>query len=179
MTKERWSVETVRAAFDIVALDAHSLTAGFTEQLGAWRPARSRGASRNASTIWRDRSCLSERGAKFMKRTFAMILAALAAVALFGALVYTVVVAAHISQPAAVTVHGLTARRLWATTVLVLALVGVMMGGLALARPANRLWSADSGRFRAIVALVAGLIAVVNGALNLASPTVVPAAATG
>jgi hypothetical protein len=102
-----------------------------------------------------------------MKRTFAIILAALAAAALFGGLVYAVLVAAHVSEPAATTVHGLTARRLWATTAVVLALVGVVIGGVALARPASRL-STDSGRLGAIVALVAGLIAVVNGGLNVA-----------
>ena len=102
-----------------------------------------------------------------MKRTFALILAALAAAALFGGLVHAVLVAAHVSEPAATTVYGLTPRRLWATTVAVLALVGVVIGGLALARPASRFGTA-SGRLGAIVALVAGLIAVVNGGLNLA-----------
>jgi hypothetical protein len=62
----------------------------------------------------------------------------LAAVALFGGLVHVVLVAAHVSEPAATTVYGLTPRRLWATTVVVLALVGVVTGGLALARPASR-----------------------------------------
>ena len=100
-----------------------------------------------------------------MKRTFAIILAALAAAALFGGLVYAVLVAAHVSEVAATTVYGLTPRRLWATTVAVLALVGVVIGGLALARPASRF---GTGRLGAIVALVAGLIAVVNGGLNLA-----------
>ena len=104
---------------------------------------------------------------KSMKRTFAMILAALAAAALFAGLVHAVLVAAHVSEPAATTVYGLTPRRLWATTVAVLALVGVVIGGLALARPASRFGTA-SGRLGAIVALVAGLIAVVNGGLNLA-----------
>ena len=50
-----------------------------------------------------------------MKRTFAYILAALGAVALFGGLVHAVLVAAHVSEPAAITVYGLTVRRLWAT----------------------------------------------------------------
>jgi ABC-type Fe3+-siderophore transport system permease subunit len=71
-----------------------------------------------------------------MKRTFALILAALAAVALFGALVYAVLVVAHVSEPAATTVYGPTSRRLWATTVTLLALVGVVIGGLALRRSA-------------------------------------------
>jgi hypothetical protein len=102
-----------------------------------------------------------------MKRTFALILAALAAAVLFGGLVHAVLVAAHLSEPAVITVHGLTPQRLWAATVAVLALVGVVIGGLALARPTSRFGTA-SGRLGAIVAPVAGLIAVVNGGLNLA-----------
>ena len=102
-----------------------------------------------------------------MKRTSAMILGAVAAAALFAGLVYAVLVAANVSEPGATTVYGLTPRRLWATTVAMLALVGVVIGLLALARPASRLGTA-SGRLGAIVALVAGLIAVVNGGLNLA-----------
>jgi hypothetical protein len=102
-----------------------------------------------------------------MKRTFALILAALVAAALFGGLVHAVLVATNLSEPAATTVYGLTPRRLWATTVAVLALVGAVIGGLALARPASRFGTA-SGRLGAVVALVAGLIAAVNGGLNLA-----------
>jgi Family of unknown function (DUF6223) len=102
-----------------------------------------------------------------MKRTFVIVLAGLAAAALFAGLVYAVLVAAHVSEPAATTVYGLTPRRLWATTVAVLALVGVVIGGLALARPAGR-FGTTAGRLGAIVALVAGLIAAVNGGLNLA-----------
>ena len=102
-----------------------------------------------------------------MKRTFALILAALAAAALFGGLVHAVLVAANVSEPAATTVYGVTPRRLWATTAAVLALVGVVIGGLALARSAGRIGTGN-GRMGAIVALVAGLIAVVNGGLNLA-----------
>ena len=102
-----------------------------------------------------------------MKGTFALILAALAAAALFWGVVYAVLVAAHLSEPAATTVYGLTAQRLWATTATVVALVGVVLGGLALARPASRFGTA-SGRLGVIVALVAGLVAVVNGGLVLA-----------
>src|SRR5215468_8767181 len=102
-----------------------------------------------------------------MKRTSALILAALAVAALFGGLVHAVLVAAQVSEPAASTVYGLTSRRLWATAVAVLALVGAVIGGLALARPASRFGTA-SGRLGATVALAAGLIAAVNGALNLA-----------
>jgi hypothetical protein len=102
-----------------------------------------------------------------MKRAFRMVVAALTAVALFVGLVYAVLVAAHVSDPAATAVYGLTPRRLWATTAVVLALVGVVLGGLALARPASH-FGTDSGRVGAIAALVAGLLAVVNGGLNLA-----------
>ncbi len=102
-----------------------------------------------------------------MKRNLAAILAALAGAALFGGLVYAVLVAAHVSEPAATTVQGLTLRRLWATVSALLALVGVVIAGLALARPASRFGSA-SGRLGANMALAAGLIAMVNGGLNLA-----------
>ena len=91
-----------------------------------------------------------------MKRTFAIMVAALAAAALFAGLVHAVLVAAHVSEPAATPVYGLTPRRLWATMAAVLALVGVVIGGLALGRPASRFGTA-SGRLEAIVALVAGL----------------------
>jgi hypothetical protein len=46
-----------------------------------------------------------------------------------------ILAAAHVSvQPAAVDAYTLTADRLWATTAAVLALVGVVIGGQALAR---------------------------------------------
>jgi hypothetical protein len=102
-----------------------------------------------------------------MKRTFALILAALVAAAVFGGLVHAVLVAAHVSEPAATTVYGLTVRRLWATTVVELALVGAVIGGLALARPASRFGTA-TGRLGATVALATALVAVVNGVLVLA-----------
>jgi Family of unknown function (DUF6223) len=113
-----------------------------------------------------------------MKRTFAVILAALAAAVLFGGLVHAVLVAAHVSEPAGTTVYGLTARRLWATTAAVLALAGVLTGGLALARPASRFGTA-SGRLGAIVALVTGFVAAVNGGLNLALATGGPGTGNG
>ena len=104
------------------------------------------------------------------KRTFALILVGLAAAALFGGLVYAVLVAAHVSEPAATTVHGATSRRLWATTAAVVGLGSVVIGGLALRRSARRI-GPGNGRRGAIVALVAGLIAAVNGGLNLAVAT--------
>ena len=108
-----------------------------------------------------------------MKRTFVLILAAVAALALFAGLVHVALMAAHVSQPAATTVHGLTPRRLWATTVALLALAGVVLGGLALRRTDGQ------GRTRTVSALVAGLIAAVNGALNLAMATGGPGTGNG
>ena len=102
-----------------------------------------------------------------MKRTVAIVFATLAAAALFAGLVHAVLVAAHVSEPAATTVYGLTARRLWATVALLLALTGVVIGGLALGRPASR-FGTGSGRLGAVTTLVAGLLAVTNGGLNLA-----------
>lgn len=96
-----------------------------------------------------------------MKRTFAIVLGAVAAAALFAGLVHSVLVAAHVSEPAATTVYGLTPRRLWATAAALLALVAVVTGCVALARPVSRFG-------RASLALGVGLIAAVNGGLNVA-----------
>jgi hypothetical protein len=112
-----------------------------------------------------------------MKRTFILILVALVAVVLFGVLVHFVLVAANLSKPAATTVYGMTPRRIWATVVIVLALLGVIIGGLALYRAARRV--GNRGRLGAIVALVAGLIAAVNGLLVLAFATGGPGSGNG
>ena len=113
-----------------------------------------------------------------MKRTFALILAALVAVALFAGLVHTVLVAANVSEPAATTVYGWTPQRLWATLANGLALVGVVMGGGALYRSARRI-GPGQGRNGAVVALVAGLIAAVNGVLVLTTATGGPGSGNG
>jgi hypothetical protein len=113
-----------------------------------------------------------------MKRSFGVIFAALAGAALFAALVHAVLVASHVAEPAATTIHGPTLRRLWATTAAGVGLVGVVAGGLALARPAGRL-GAISGRLGAIVALVAGPVAALNGGLNLALATGGPGTGNG
>jgi hypothetical protein len=112
-----------------------------------------------------------------MKRTFTLIPVALIAAALFGGLVHAVLVAAHLAEPAATTVPGLTPQRLWATTVAGLALLGVVSGGLALARPAR--FGIVSGRRGASLALGAGLIAVINGGLVLATASGGPGTGNG
>ncbi|HYF65565.1 MAG TPA: DUF6223 family protein [Herpetosiphonaceae bacterium] len=107
-----------------------------------------------------------------MKRTFVLIPAALAAAALFGGLVYAVLVAARVADPAATTVVGMTPQRFWATSAAGLALVGAVGGGLALARPAAR-------RLGARVALAAGLVAAVNGGLVVAVSSGGPGSGNG
>jgi hypothetical protein len=102
-----------------------------------------------------------------MKRNIVVIVAIVAAGALFTALVYAVLVAAQVAEPAATTVTGLTLRRLWATTAAMLALVGLVVGAIALVWPRSRVGFA-SGQLGAILALAAGLIAAMNGGLNLA-----------
>jgi hypothetical protein len=113
-----------------------------------------------------------------MKRIFTLIVAALAAAALFGGLVYVVLMAAHVSAPAVTTVYGLTPRRFWATAAAGMALIAVAVGGLAVRRSAGRIGSGD-GKSGAIVALAAGLIAIVNGGLNLAVATGGPGTGNG
>jgi hypothetical protein len=102
-----------------------------------------------------------------MKRTFAIVLGAVAAAVVFATLVHAVLVAAHVSEPAASTVYGMTSRRLWATSAALMALLGVAIGGLALARPVTR-FRTVSARHAAILALIVGLVAAVNGGLNVA-----------
>ena len=102
-----------------------------------------------------------------MKRTFAYIIVAVTAAALFGGLVYAVLLAAHASEPGAATVYGPTPRRLWASSAALLALAGVVIAWRALRRSAGHTGTRNV-RMGAIVALAAGLIAVVNGGLNLA-----------
>jgi hypothetical protein len=110
-----------------------------------------------------------------MKRTFSLIVAGIAAVALFAGLVHVVLVAAHVSAPAATTVQGLTSRRLWATTVVGLGLASVVIAGLALATR----FGASSRRLAGIVALVAAVIAAVNGAFVVAMANGGPGSGNG
>ena len=103
---------------------------------------------------------------KSLKRTLALAFAGLAAAALLAVLVHAVLLATGVSEPAAITVYGPTSRRLWATTTGALALVGVVVGGLALSRSVRRV--GDRGWLGAIVALLTGAVAAINGALVLA-----------
>src|SRR4051812_36088139 len=85
--------------------------------------------------------------------------------ALLGGLGLATPAAAHVSaQSAAVDAYTLTPGRLVGTVAALVALAGVVVGGLALARSAGRLGN-GSGRRGAIVALVAGLTGMVIGGL--------------
>jgi len=92
--------------------------------------------------------------------------------------VYGVLVAAHVSQPTPNTVRGLTPRRAWATVSALLALIGVVVGAMALVRPISR-FGASFRRLGAVVALVAGLIAAISGGLNLTVATGGPGTGNG
>ncbi|NGO07791.1 hypothetical protein G5C60_09005 [Streptomyces sp. HC44] len=70
-------------------------------------------------------------------------------------------------QPVAADAYTMTGGRLVGTVAALVALAGVVVGGLALARPAGRTGNGN-GKRRVIVALVAGLTGMVIGALNLA-----------
>ena len=102
-----------------------------------------------------------------MKRSVVLILAVVAAGALFAGLVYGVLVSANVAEPGATAVYGPTLRRLWATSAAVLTLAASGIGGWALARPGSRFGIA-SGQLGAILALVIGSVGAINGGLNLA-----------
>ncbi|MBC7888309.1 MAG: hypothetical protein H7Z13_10490 [Ferruginibacter sp.] len=113
-----------------------------------------------------------------MKRTFTYIIAALAAVALFAVIVHFVLVAANVSKPAATTVYGLTARRIWALTYMVLALISVVIGWRTLRQSAKGI-NILKGKKWVIVAIVAGMLAVINAVLNLATANGGPGTGNG
>lgn len=71
-------------------------------------------------------------------------------------------------QLQAVAPYALTSDRLWASLAAMLALVGAIIGGLALSRAARGI-GPGKGRNGAIVGLVAGLISAAVGALLLAT----------
>jgi hypothetical protein len=96
-------------------------------------------------------------------------LLAAAAAALLGIFVLAAPAAAHVSiQSDPVGAYALTAGRLWSVVAALLGLVGVVIGGLALARSAGRIGT-GTGRRGAILALVAGLAGAVIGGLVVAA----------
>ena len=102
-------------------------------------------------------------------RLVSRITCRLAAAALVGAVGLAATTAAQVpDQPPAVSAYTLTSERLAASTAAVVALIGAVIGGLALARSADRIGSGN-GRREAIVALVLGPIGVIVGGLVVAT----------
>jgi hypothetical protein len=92
-----------------------------------------------------------------------------AGTALLGVFVSAAPAAAQTAaQPSAASVYTMSAGRLTATSAAVLGLIGMVVGGLALARPHGRFGTAR-GRLGANVALAAGLIAMVLGGVVAAT----------
>ncbi|MBL3664637.1 hypothetical protein JL475_01080 [Streptomyces sp. M2CJ-2] len=75
--------------------------------------------------------------------------------------------AAHASAQSVAAGASLTTGRLVGTVAALVALAGVVIGGLALARSVGRIGHGN-GKRGAIVSLVAGMIGMVVGAVNLA-----------
>ena len=93
----------------------------------------------------------------------------LAAIAMVGGFGLAAPAAAHASvQPDAATVYTITPERIAASAAALVALIGAVIGGLALARSAGRIGNGN-GRRGAIVALVLGPIGLVVGGLVVAT----------
>jgi hypothetical protein len=100
---------------------------------------------------------------------FSRVTDLLAATAVVGGFGLATLAAAHASvQPAAATVYAMTPERIAASTAALVALIGAVIGGLALARSAGRIGNGN-GRRGAIVALVLGPIGVVIGGVVVAT----------
>lgn len=96
-------------------------------------------------------------------------LLAVAAAALLDDVGLAAPAAAHVSpQPAAAGAYAMSAGRLGAITAALAGLIGVVIGGRALARSGKRTGTGD-GRGGAITALVAGLIGIALGGLVVAT----------
>jgi Family of unknown function (DUF6223) len=93
----------------------------------------------------------------------------LLAAALIGAFGHAAPAAAQVSdQPPTVSAYTLTPKRTAASGAVVVGMIGAVIGGLALARSADRIGTGN-GRRGAIVALVMGPIGLVIGGLVVAT----------
>ena len=93
----------------------------------------------------------------------------LAGVALFAGLGFTTTTAAQGSdQPSVVSPYTFTPERIAASTAAVVALIGAVIGGLALRRSARRI-GPGHGRRGAVVALVLGPTGLIIGGLVVAT----------
>ena len=109
-----------------------------------------------------------------MKRIHGVSLGLVAA-AVSAGLVYAALWQARVAEPSAVTVHGLTARRLWATTTMALAIVSAVLACWGWLRPTSRFGTARGRR----ATMVLGSIAVLSGGLVLAVANAGPGSGNG
>jgi len=108
-----------------------------------------------------------------MRRIGVRIIIVIVSFALFLGLVHLVLLVAAVSKPPTTTVYGLTQQRQWALFAGGLALMGVILGSIALrSSVANQSW-------RPVLALVLGLTAAVIGWVNLAVATGGPGSGNG
>lgn len=112
-----------------------------------------------------------------MKRSLAIVAVSAAGAIVFAVLVHGVLVAVHRSDAAATTVHGVTPRRVWATTAVMVGLAGVGAASVALVRGARGI--GNRGRNGAIVAVASGILSAVNGGANLAVASGGPGSGNG
>ncbi|MEV4490541.1 DUF6223 family protein [Micromonospora coxensis] len=102
-------------------------------------------------------------------RTPVRLMLTAGAAALLGALGLATPAAAHVAaQPIAADAYTMSAGRLGSSIAAVLGLVGVIVAGLALARPGSRIGT-GTGRGGAYLALAAGLVGVALGGLVVAT----------
>jgi len=108
---------------------------------------------------------MSSSGARMPVR---LVLAA-AGATLTGGFGFAAPAAAHdLAQPIAASVYTMSAGRLGASVGALLGLTGVIIGGLALARPTSRI-GIGNGRLGATLALAVGLIGIALGGLVVAT----------
>ncbi|MGW4720681.1 DUF6223 family protein [Nocardia sp. NPDC004260] len=99
----------------------------------------------------------------FNRRALGVIAASFGSVSLV-----TPVLAHAATEPATVDAHTLTPGRLLGTAAALVALAGVVIGGLALARSAGRTGK-GSGKKGAVVGLTAGLTGIILGGIVVAA----------
>ena len=113
-----------------------------------------------------------------VKRTFTYILITIAAIALYFGLVHLILMVANVSKSAPSTVYGLTSKRQFALLALGLALLSVILGWRTFRKSAAHT-SILHGKSWPVVAIVAGLMAVIGSVLNLATSNGGPGSGNG
>jgi len=113
-----------------------------------------------------------------VKRTFTYILITIAAIAVYVGLVHLILVVANVSKSAPSTVYGLTSKRQFALIALGLALLSVILGWRTFLKSAPHT-SILHGKSLPVIAIVAGLIAVIGSVLNLATSNGGPGSGNG